>query len=488
MGRAAVGFAGETNHASFAHIDNNTTGNYALKQTEGGTTHVNAKAGQHIRLNVNNSEKARLTGAGDLKVGSNVLYVDVSETSIGVNTASPEAKLHVVGNAYVSSTTDATTTTTGALIVAGGLGIAKKIVGQHASFEDVTATSVTASAMVKGATISGTNVYGTLAGANTAAVTTLTASGMVKGATISGTNVYGTLAGANTAAVTTLTASGMVKGATISGTNVYGTLAGANTAAVTTLTASGMVKGATISGTNVYGTLAGANTAAVTTLTASGMVKGATISGTNVYGTLAGANTAAVTTLSASGVVTLTDATEATSSTTGALKAAGGVGIAKDVFVGERAYVTGGLITNTGGLGRKTYSLSNSMPASVSPTTNIHFTSNIFHAKITATLVDRNEHVSTILLDVNGGSQAGSINSGSNVISVGNQTIFGTTDNATPWASNVSTTANTVALYTSGAMAVSGNVHVFVEYMSPTSGGGVHAIAHNGDALATFGY
>jgi len=519
MGRAAVGFAGETNHASFAHVDNNTSGNYALKQTEGGTTHVNAKAGQHIRLNVNNSEKARLTGAGDLKVGSNVLYVDVSETSIGVNTASPEAKLHVVGNAYVSSTTDATTTTTGALIVAGGLGIAKKIVGQHASFEDVTATSVTASAMVKGATISGTNVYGTLAGANTAAVTTLTASGMVKGATISGTNVYGTLAGANTAAVTTLTASGMVKGATISGTNVYGTLAGANTAAVTTLTASGMVKGATISGTNVYGTLAGANTAAVTTLTASGMVKGATISGTNVYGTLAGANTAAVTTLtasgmvkgatisgtnvygtlagantaavttlSASGVVTLTDATEATSSTTGALKAAGGVGIAKDVFVGERAYVTGGLITNTGGLGRKTYSLSNSMPASVSPTTNIHFTSNIFHAKITATLVDRNEHVSTILLDVNGGSQAGSINSGSNVISVGNQTIFGTTDNATPWASNVSTTANTVALYTSGAMAVSGNVHVFVEYMSPTSGGGVHAIAHNGDALATFGY
>jgi len=303
MGRAAVGFTGETNHASFAHIDNNTTGNYALKQTEGGTTHVNAKAGQHIRLNINNSEKARLTGAGDLKVGSNVLYVDVSETSIGVNTASPEAKLHVVGNAYVSSTTDATTTTTGALIVAGGLGIAKKIVGQHASFEDVTATSVTASAMVKGATISGTNVYGTLAGANTAAVTTLTASGMVKGATISGTNVYGTLAGANTAAVTTLTASGMVKGATISGTNVYGTLAGANTAAVTTLTASAMVKGVTLTGTNLYGTLAGSNAAAVTTL-------------------------------NASGVVTLADDTSSTSATTGALKVAGGISTQENLNVG----------------------------------------------------------------------------------------------------------------------------------------------------------
>jgi len=623
IGRSAIGFMGQSDHASFAHVDNNTTTNYALKQSAAGTTHVNAKSGQNVSFKINNTEKARITSGGDFYVNTNTLYVDASTSRIGLDTDSPDANLHAVGNVYVGSTTDATTTTTGALIVAGGMGIAKKIVGQHASFEDVTATSVTASAMVKGATISGTNVYGTLAGANTAAVTTLTASAMVKGATISGTNVYGTLAGANTAAVTTLTASGMVKGATISGTNVYGTLAGANTAAVTTLTASGMVKGATISGTNVYGTLAGANTAAVTTLTASGMVKGATISGTNVYGTLAGANTAAVTTLTASGmvkgatisgtnvygtlagantaavttltasgmvkgatisgtnvygtlagsnaaaittlnasgvvtltddttstsattgalkvtggistqenlhiggvskvhgttasdgktagalivaggvgvsgalfgaaatldgVVTLTNATESTSSTTGALKAAGGVGIAKDVYVGERAYVTGGLITNTGGLGRKTYSLSNSMPASVSPTTNIHFTSNIFHAKITATLVDRNEHVSTILLDVNGGSQAGSINSGSNVISVGNQTIFGTTDNATPWASNVSTTANTVALYTSGAMAVSGNVHVFVEYMSPTSGGGVHAIAHNGDALATFGY
>ena len=457
IGRSAIGFMGQSDHASFAHVDNNTTTNYALKQSAAGTTHINAKSGQNVSFKINNTEKARITSGGDFYVNTNTLYVDASTSRIGLDTDSPDANLHAVGNVYVGSTTDATTTTTGALIVAGGMGIAKKIVGQHASFEDVTATSVTASAMVKGATISGTNVYGTLAGANTAAVTTLTASAMVKGATISGTNVYGTLAGANTAAVTTLTASGMVKGATISGTNVYGTLAGANTAAVTTLTASGMVKGATISGTNVYGTLAGSNAAAVTTL-------------------------------SASGVVTLTDTTEATSSTTGALKAAGGVGIAKDVYVGERAYVTGGLITNTGGLARKTYSLSNSMPASVSPTTNIHFTSNIFHAKITATLVDRNEHVSTILLDVNGGSQAGSINSGSNVISVGSQNIFGTTDNATPWASNVTTTANTVALYTSGAMTVSGNVHVFVEYMSPTSGGGVHAIAHNGDALATFGY
>jgi hypothetical protein len=395
--------------------------------------------------------------------------------------------------------------------------------------------------MVKGATISGTNVYGTLAGANTAAVTTLTASGMVKGATISGTNVYGTLAGSNAAAITTLNASGVVTladtttstSATTGALKVAGGIStqenlhiGGVSKVYGTTASDGKTAGALIvaGGVGVSGALFGAaatldgvvtltddttSTSATTgalkvtggistqenlhiggvakvhdTTTSSSKTTGSLIvaGGAGVSGPLFGAAA------TLDGVVTLTDATDATSSTTGALKAAGGVGIAKDVYVGERAYVTGGLITNTGGLGRKTYSLSNSMPASVSPTTNIHFTSNIFHAKITATLVDRNEHVSTILLDVNGGSQAGSINSGSNVISVGNQTIFGTTDNATPWASNVSTTANTVALYTSGAMAVSGNVHVFVEYMSPTSGGGVHAIAHNGDTLATFGY
>ena len=103
FGRAAVGYAGEANHAAFAHVDNNTSGNYALKQTEGGVTHINTKANQHIRLSVNNNEKVRITGQGDLKVGSNILYVDASEASVGLGTATPNSNLHVVGNAFVSS-------------------------------------------------------------------------------------------------------------------------------------------------------------------------------------------------------------------------------------------------------------------------------------------------------------------------------------------------------------------------------------------------
>jgi hypothetical protein len=305
---------------------------------------------------------------------------------------------------------------------------------------------------------------------------------MVKGVTITGTNLYGTLTGANTAAVTDLTATDMVKGTTITGTNLYGTLAGANTAAVTDLTATDMVKGTTITGTNLYGTLAGANTAAVTDLTATDMVKGVTITGTNLYGTLAGANTAAVTTLTAS------DTTASTSSATGAITSAGGVGIVGNVHVDANVYVAGGLITNTGGVTKKTYSFSNIMPSGVAPQTNVVFTSNVFYAKITATLVDKDEHVSTMLLDVNGGSRTGAVNPGSNVITVGTKSIFGTTDNTVPWSSTVSTTSNVVTIVPSGNMTVDGNCHIFVEYTSFTTTGGVKALQHDNDTLITFGY
>jgi len=104
LGRAAIGYNGtDDDHATFAHFDHNSATNFALKQTASGPTHLNTPASQHIRFSVAGTEQVRITGGGDLKVGSNVLYVDASETSVGVNTATPEAKLHVVGNAYTSS-------------------------------------------------------------------------------------------------------------------------------------------------------------------------------------------------------------------------------------------------------------------------------------------------------------------------------------------------------------------------------------------------
>ena len=506
VGRAAIGFMGQTNHASFAHIDNNTTTSYAIKQTEGGTTHLNAKAGQHIRLNINNSEKARLTGDGDFFVDTDTLYVDAGNDRVGVNKAAPAYALDVVGDinssAMVKGATISGTNLYGTLagsntvaasdITASGTVKSATLTGTNvygtlAGSNTAAVSDLTASAMVKAATISGTNVYGTLAGSNTAAVSDITASGTVKGATLTGTNLYGTLAGSNTAAVSDLTASAMVKGATISGTNVYGTLAGSNTAAVSDLTASAMVKAATISGTNLYGTLAGSNTAAVSDLTASAMVKGATISGTNVYGTLAGSNAATITTLNASGVVTLTDATEATSSTTGALKAAGGVGIAKDVYVGERAYVTGGLITNTGQVTKKTYSFTGALTSGqniADSTIKITFSAHVFYAKIVAHLIESDDEVSTLSMECGGGHRTGGTPL---TIAKGPTSVFGSAS-TNPWNSAVAVTTTTVALAPTTNMAAAGNYNIFIEYISAHADGVVTKITEGSTDVITFGY
>jgi hypothetical protein len=375
------------------------------------------------------------------------------------------------GITTLTNTTDATSTTDGALIVSGGLGVA----------QSVYATTF------RGTTITGTNLYGTLAGSNTVAASDITASGTIKGATLTGTNLYGTLAGSNTAAVSDLTASAMVKAATISGTNVYGTLAGSNTAAVSDLTASAMVKGATITGTNLYGTLAGSNTAAVSDLTASAMVKGATISGTNVYGTLAGSNAATITTLNASGVVTLTNDDESTSSTTGALKAAGGVGIAKDVYVGERAYVTGGLITNTGQVTKKTYSFTGALDSGqtiADSTIKITFSAHVFYAKIVAHLIESDDEVSTLSMECGGGHRTGGTPL---TIAKGPTSVFGSAS-TNPWNSAVAATTTTVALAPTTDMAAAGNYNIFIEYISAHADGAVTKITEGSTDVITFGY
>ena len=128
LGRAAIGYNGtDDDHATFAHFDHNSATNFALKQTATGPTHLNTPASQHIRFSVAGTEKARLTGVGDLKVGSNILYVDASEASVGLGTATPSSNLHVVGNAFVSSnlTVGNNVYVTGGLITNTG-GVTKK--------------------------------------------------------------------------------------------------------------------------------------------------------------------------------------------------------------------------------------------------------------------------------------------------------------------------------------------------------------------------
>ena len=128
LGRAAIGYNGtDDDHATFAHFDHNSATNFALKQTATGPTHLNTPASQHIRFSVAGTERARLTGGGDLKVGSNILYVDASAASVGIGVNTPNSNLHVVGNAYVSSnlTVGNNVYVTGGLVTNTG-GVTKK--------------------------------------------------------------------------------------------------------------------------------------------------------------------------------------------------------------------------------------------------------------------------------------------------------------------------------------------------------------------------
>jgi len=185
--------------------------------------------------------------------------------------------------------------------------------------------------------------------------------------------------------------------------------------------------------------------------------------------------------------VVILDTTEATSSTTGALKAAGGVGIAKDVYVGERAYVTGGLITNTGGVTKKTYSFSNIVTSGgTAPEINVYFTSNVFYSKMSAQIVDDTDEVSTMVLEMAGGSRNGTV-PGKN-IKVGTKNIFGDAS-STPWSSNVLVAPNRIMITPSGALTNSGNCHVFLEYTSDVSTGGVSNVQFDFDQhVINFGY
>ena len=463
--------------------------------------------------NITVSENIYVTGtstlSGDLTVGAaSNLFVDLSTSNVGINEGTPLRSLDVGGDARVQDTTDTVSTSGGALVVLGGLGVASNIhstnvyAASHVGVGTVTATTpVHIMATSSGGLYvngDGNDARVTLEATGTTAdpVTSFSVNGgesfsvgidnslndtfnIANHASDVGTNARLTMTPAGITTITNTTdATSTTDGALI----VSGGLGVAESVYATTF------RGTTLTGTNLYGTLAGANTVATTDLTASGTVKGATLTGTNLYGTLAGANTAAMTTLSASGVVTLTDATEATSSTTGALKAAGGVGIAKDVYVGERAYVTGGLITNTGQVSRKTYSYSGNLATGVTAANGkitLTFTNHTFYAKIIAQLIESDAEVSTLILECAGGNWTGGTPL---TIAKGTHNMFGDTNNTNPWNATINFTANTVDFQPNTTMADDGHYNIFVEYTSQHADGKLSTLTEGTTERINWGY
>jgi hypothetical protein len=472
----AMGLDSSENLLSIANSKSDLTTNQLLHITTAGVTTI-----ENTTNSTSKTTGALIVGGGlgvsqDIH-GKNVFIEDVVSNSVAVlDTTNATSKttgairisgglgvgedIHgknvfiedVVSNSVaVLDTTNATSKTTGAVRISGGLGVSEDIHGKNVFIEDVVSNSV--------AVLDTTNATSKTTGAVTIS------GGLGVSEDIHGKNVFIEDVVSNSVAVldTTNATSKTTGAVTISGgLGVSEDIHGKNVFIEDVVSNSVVVLDTTVSDAKNTGAL---------------IVSG----GVGVTGALYGS------TADLDGVVTLTDTTEATSSTTGALKAAGGVGIAKDVYVGEQAYITGGLVTNTGAVTKKTYSFSNIVTSGgTAPEINVYFTSNVFYSKLSAQLVDDTDEVSTMILEMAGGSRNGTV-PGKN-IKVGTKNIFGDAS-STPWSSNVLVAPNRIMITPSGALTNSGNCHVFLEYTSDISTGGVSNVQFDFDQhVLNFGY
>ena len=159
-----------------------------------------------------------------------------------------------------------------------------------------------------------------------------------------------------------------------------------------------------------------------------------------------------------------------------------------NTYTTGNVYVEGGLITNTGGVTKKTYSHQGTYTpgASVTDATlTLTFSRHAFYAKIVAQLLDNlDTEVSTMTLDIAGGERGGDATP--LAIAMGPMSIFGNT-NTNPWSSAVTVAPTTVAIKPSFGLTSSGNYTIFVEYISRNTSGELTSLTV-GTAAIPFGY
>lgn len=103
LGRAAIGYNGLNDIASFSHIDSNTAGSYGFSQKSNGRTSINAPTGEYITLGINNIPKVKLATDGKLGIGTTdptaLLHVE-GDVSLNLN-ADVAQNLNVYGDTYL---------------------------------------------------------------------------------------------------------------------------------------------------------------------------------------------------------------------------------------------------------------------------------------------------------------------------------------------------------------------------------------------------
>ena len=520
----ALIFHADEHRFSIGYTQNTFTDNHILHYQDPGGLIVDLRGNVLIQNSATLSSILDVTGAvtfaNDFTVGAvSNLFVDVSTSRVGINEASPTVSLDVGGDARVQSTTDTVSTTGGALVVLGGLGVASNIhstnvyVGSHVGVGTV---STTHPVHVMATTTGGVYVNGNGNDARLTLEPSETTKDPVISFNTSGENFsvgidnsindtfnianHATDVGTNVrVAVTPAGNVGIGSVAPSANLHVVG-----NVYVTSNLTVDGVTKvtNATesILRTNgaliVSGGIGVASNVNTTNLHALGTTDSISKStGTVVVGGgvgITGALFGAAATLD--GVVTLTDTTAALSTTTGALKVAGGISTQANLYSGSNVFITGGLITNTGGVGRKTYSFSTNLTgtASVANATYVlDFTNHPFHAKVTAMLIESDDEISTLIFDVIGGKLGGSGDS-AYVPALGMTSIISTSTMNTPWDPTIATAlaGTTVTIKPANECAGTVRFNIFVDYLSHEILGRLTSVNCSGDSpdSGDFGY
>ena len=144
--------------------------------------------------------------------------------------------------------------------------------------------------------------------------------------------------------------------------------------------------------------------------------------------------------------------------------------------------IEGAIITNTGGVTKKTYSHKDTIALNTTAANaalTLTFTNHPFYAKIVAQLIDNDDNeVSTMLIDLAGGERGG--DGTPHNIALGPISIFGNAS-TNPWSSTVTVTQTTVVLtpstdFTVAANSGAGSYSIFIEYISPETAGAITSI------------
>jgi Chaperone of endosialidase len=334
--------------------DSTASTNGALTVNGGVGIAKNLYVGLGIHGTLQTGEQPQITSVGTLSSLNVSGAVSASQLTGTLQTAAQPnitstgtlTSLDVSGSVGMTSTTDASGPTSGSVQIAGGVGIAKKLhvgtgiygtlyTGAQPNITSVgTLSSLSVTNDVSADTLTGT--IQTAAQPNITSVGTLSSLSVTNG--VSASTLSGTLSTAaqpNITSVGTLSSLSVTNGVTA--TTLAGTL---STAAQPNITSVGTLSSLNVSG-NIAGTL---STAAQPNITSVGTLSSLSVSGGVSAGTLTGTvSTAAQPNITSVGPLNgleVSNTIDSSSSISGAVKVAGGVGIAKKLYVGTGIYGT----------------------------------------------------------------------------------------------------------------------------------------------------